>query len=148
MTNCSSTPRCVNCNNNHPSSSTSFPKFSQVRATSRAIEEGRPQHGDRKLTYSQAFRRSQPNEEANPEAEILQGQILAIQTEMYLLRTEWEKIWTVEKKVDHLEDSVSQIQNSLSNPNKGQDSTNNKLDYLLKLIKKTPIIGRIKRHHR
>lgn len=57
---------------------------------------------------------------------------------MYLLRTEWEKIWTVEKKVDHLEDSVSQIQNSLSNPNKGQDSTNNKLDDLLKLIKKLP----------
>jgi hypothetical protein len=78
-----------------------------MRAISRAIYDGRPQIDERKSTYSQAVRRNLPNTETNPDAEILKGQILAIQAEMNQLRTEREKIRTLEKKVDGLEDSVN-----------------------------------------
>ncbi|XP_045022818.1 uncharacterized protein LOC123466387 [Daphnia magna] len=141
MTKCSAPPKCVNCNNNHPSSSPNCPKFSQMRAISRTINDGRPQIDEQKSTYSQAVRRNLPNTETNPEAEILKGQILAIQAEMTQLRTEREKIRTLEKKVDGLEDSVNQIQNTLSNLNKGQSSTNNKLDKLIGLIQNLPSLA-------
>jgi prefoldin subunit 5 len=112
-----------------------------MRAISRTIYDGRPQIDERKSTYSQAVRRNLPNTETNPDAEILKGQILAIQAEMNQLRTEREKIRTLEKKVDGLEDSVNQIQNTLSNLNKGQSSTNNKLDTQIGLIQNLPSLA-------
>ncbi len=45
------------------------------------------------------------------------------------------------KQIDGLEDSVNQIKNTLSNLNKGQSSTNNKLDKLINLIQNLPSLA-------
>lgn len=85
-------------------------------------------------THSEATRKNVPTSEPDPETEILKGQMQALQTEMTRMRTEIGKIKSLEKKVEALDTSVNQIQNSLGTLEKGQSTTNSKLDMLVELF--------------
>ncbi len=58
----------------------------------------------------------------------------ALQTEMSRMRTEIGKIKTLEKKVENLDSTVNQVQTSLNTLEKGQTSTNSRLDTLVDLF--------------
>lgn len=138
MTNCQAPARCINCEGKHPASSPSCPKFLRMKQATRptTTAQGRSPlaHPNKHLSYSQAL--GEPSPPINHETEILKGKVEALQTDLAGIKAELAKVKTLEAKVGKLDTTVNHVRDSLATLEKGQQTSNSKLDRLVLLLAK------------
>lgn len=143
MPNCTVPARCINCEGNHPASSSSCPKFLRMKIAirtqpSQISEKGTTHHSHQSsnLTYSQALRGNASTSAIDPETEIINGKIEAIQTELKQIRAELCKVKALEGKVASMDLTVRNVESSLNTLETGQLASNLKLDKICLLLTK------------
>ena len=78
----------------------------------------------------------EPSPPINPETEILKGKVEALQTDLAGIKAELAKVKTLEAKVGKLDTTVNHVRESLATLEKGQQTSNSKLDRLVLLLTK------------